>query len=361
MRGLAQGEQSTLADPRLQLVFRSGGYLADPVSGSVVVQDIRSHLTTPTTKVVAAALDATTQKVGTGRYAILTGSTTTWTAGTYRAVCTYVMTAGGPTYTQVVEFEILSAVDWPTGAGYVGYLSTRRAWEEPYAASTVAAATLHRHIAEQSGKLEFYTGRFFEPRYLKVKVSGQNAAKLILNNPIIALEDAYAVWQTTTGEDTYKFEQYLYKVYNRHLDGYAAEVDDRIYPHIELTDVDGDVVTVSSWAWPYGNQNIEVRGVFGYTDPEMDQNQGRVLVGRTPRDIERICGALIARAIEDPTLTALSTWSPGSLSSYRTRDQAVTFGSSGGGGGGGASEPTGDPLVDSLLVRYCRPMAFKAV
>jgi uncharacterized membrane protein YgcG len=365
MQGLTQGEQSTLANPRLQLICRSGGYLADLVSGSVLIQDVRAHASAVAVKVAAAAIVPATQKVGTGRYAILTGNTTAWSIGTYRAVCTYVMTAGGPTYTQVIEFEILSATDWPDGSDYSGYLSTRRAYQDSYAASTVARETLHRHIDEQSKRIDMMTGRIFSPRYLRMKVGGQEASKLLLNLPVIAIEDIYAVWQTTTGQDSYKFEQYLYKVYNRHLDGYATEQDDRYLPFIELTDVDGTVVKANdNWAWPYGNQNIEVRGVFGYTDPVFDPNNGQVLIGNTPAGIVRATGALVTRAIADPTLSNAYTWASGSARSWRTRDQSLTLGGGSGGssgGGGNAAELTGDALIDSLLLRYCRPAAFGAV
>jgi len=362
MRGLAKVEQSSVANPVLQLFCRSGGYLADLYSGTFKIDDIHSHSVALVNKVPSTSFTAA-HKLGTGRYVVPTGATSSWNYGTHRATCTYKMENGGPDFIQVIDFEVLDAADWASGASYVGYLSTRRAWQDSFAASTVAVATLHRQIAEVSRRIEAWTGRWFEPRYLKVKKTGKSDPVLILNQPVIALEDIYAVWQTTTGTDTYKYEQYLYKVYNRHLDGFMEE-DDRVFPKIELTDVDGSVVEVSDFAWPYGNQNIELRGVFGWTDPEFDPNNSQVLVGQTPLDIGRACGVLVARMNEDPTMTSTMTWSPSSVRSIRTRDQSITFGGSGGGSSsssGGSSEPSGDALVDAILIKYCTPMAVGGV
>jgi len=361
MRALCKAETSSAANPALQLFCRSGGYLADLYSGTFKIDDIHSHSVALSNKVVTTAFGPA-HKLGTGRYVIPTGSTSAWNYGTHRVTCVYKMADGGPDFTQAFDFEVLDPADWASGASYVGYLSTRRAWQDSFAATTVTAQTLHRQIAEISRRIEAWTGRWFEPRYVKIRKSGQSNPILILNQPVIAIEDIYAVWQTTTGQDTYKYEQYLYKVYNRHLDGFAEE-DDRILPKIELTDVDGSIVEVSDFAWPYGNQNVELRGVFGWTDPEFDPNNSQVLIGQTPIDIGRACGALVARMNEDPTMTSAMTWSPGSVRSMRTRDQSITFGGGGGGSssGGGGSEPSGDPLVDAILVKYCQSMGVGAL
>lgn len=351
MRGIAKGETCTKANPILQLVCRSGGFLADLYSGSYLIQDIRDPTIAAATVVTSTLFVAGTHKVAIGRYALATGATTGWNIGTHRAVCTYKMASGGPDYTQIVEFEVLDSADWPTGNQYTGYLSTRSAYVETYVGTSTTRQKLHRWIDEVSRRIEMWTGRWFDPRFIKMKKRGQNSPTLLLQQPIIALEDTYAIWQTTTGQDSYKYEQYLYKVYNRHLDGFLEE-DDRCNPLIELTDVDGTVVEVSDFSWPYGNQNIELWGVFGYTDPEFDPNNGQILIGKTPVDISRAVGALVSRINDDPTMTSLSTWSPGSLRSMRTRDQSITFGGSAGSSG---SEPSGDPLVDGILIKYCQP------
>lgn len=364
MRGLAIGEASSTSNPVLQLFARSGGFLTDIYSGSFKIEDIHDASVAASTVVASTPLSSG-DKVGTGRYALPTGDTSAWNEGTHRAVVTYVMTSGGPTYTQVIEFEMLDATEWPQSGAFVTYLSSRRAYQDSFISSSVTRSQFHRIAASVSQMIEHWTKRWFEPRYTIVRVSGMADQRLLLDVPIIAIEDIYAVWNTTTGEDTYTYEQYLYKVYNRHLAAFA-EVDDRIYPHIELVNVTGTIVRVSGFAWPYGNQNIKAQGVFGYTDPDFDPNSADVLIGHTPMDIARVCGALVYRELEDPTLSDPFSSAPGSIRSYRTRHQAVTFGSSGGssgggGGGSGSSEMSGDPLVDVILAKYCRPPAAGAL
>lgn len=357
MRGIAKGEQSSLTNPLLVLYVRSGGYLADFYSGSVVIEDIKSASAVPVTVVASANITTAGNKLGIGRYVILTGATSTWSIGTHRATVQYKMTVTGPTYWQVIEFELLDNAEWPTGQPYVGYISTRIALGDAFVASTITRQQLHRYIDEVSHAVEVWTGRWFEPRYRIIKKRGQALPVLRLDIPIIAIEDIYAIWQTTTGQDSYKYEQYLFKVYNRHLDAQVEE-DDRRDPNLELTDVDGTVVEVSGFAWPYGNQNIEVRGVFGYTDPEFDPNSGSTVIGKTPADIARAVGALVSRRISDPAMSSLLTSSPGGVTSMKTRDQSISFG---GASSSEGSSLSGDSLIDQILIKYCKPFAFGAV
>ena len=358
MRGLAIGEQSSVNNPAIQLFVRSGGFLTDLYAGTYKVESISDATGGSPTELVAQTSFTAAEKVGTGRYAIPTGSTSSWCLGTHRAVCSYQLEDGGPTYVQVIEFEMLDPADWPASSQFVTYLSSRRAYIDEFVTSKVSITKIHRITAEVSRNIERWTGRWFDPRYLKLKVRGRATEKLLLDAPIIAVEDTYAVWKTTSGEDTYKFEQYLYKVYNRHLDG--LEADDRKNPHLELVNVSGTIVRVSGYAWPYGNQNIEVRGIFGYTEPDQDPHAGKVLIGHTPRDLARAVGALTQRQVANPSMSDPLTWSPGSVKSMRTRHQSISFGGSGG-GGSSASELSGDPLVDSLLLPYCRPPAVGAI
>jgi len=357
MRGLTAGEASSVTTPLLQLFCRSGGFLADFVSGTYKIDYIGDPSVAPTAKVALTAF-AAGDKVATGRYAIPTGDTSAWTVGTHRAVCMYQMEAGGPTYPQILEFEILDSGDFPTGANYTGYISVRRAIQDEYVMTTDATATVQRYICRASQQVEVWTRRWFEPRYVVMKVAGTERSQLLLREAIIAIEDVYAIWQTTTGQDTYKFEQYLYKVYNRQLDG-PAELDDRWNPLLYLTDVDGTIPRVEGFAWPYGNQNIQIQGVFGFTDPQHDPHAGEVLIGETPRPIAQVVGALVNRYLEDPMLSSAMVHQPGTISMAKTRDQSYRRG--GGGGTTETSNMSGDPILDQILQRYCAPLAVGAM
>jgi len=361
MRGLTVGEVSSASNPVLQLFARSGGNLVDIYSGTYRIEDVRVAGATPVVKVSATSI-VEANKLATGRYLLATGTTTTWSVGSHRAVVHYTLEDGGPTYMQVIDFEVLDAVDWPSGGAYTGYLSTRQAYQDSYAADTVLRPQLHRLIADVSRSIEQWTHRWFDPRYLNFLVNGHKAQDLLFDSPIIAIGEVSIVWNTGGVENSYLYDPLYYRVYNRHLSGYF-ETDDRRNPKIGLKDIDSVLSRTTGYLWPDGRQNLRVKGVFGYTDPDFDPNGGDVLIGRTPADIGRACGALIARILADPTLTDPMTWAPGSVRSYRTRYQSVTFGGGGGGssGGGGASDLSGDPLVDAILIKYCKPPAFGAV
>ena len=289
MKGLAVGEQSSVSRPILQLFSRSAGYLADIDSGSFIIEDISG--TTPSTVVSTTNLTAT-EKLATGRYAITTGDTSAWDPGSHRVVVTYTLESGGVEYTQVIPFEVLTAVDWPTGMAYTGYLSSKLAQDDGYLASTVTMAKVHRLLDQASKQVEHWTHRFFEPRYLEVRHNGQNDPTLLFDHAIIALEDVWAIWESTTStEDSYKYEQYLYKVFNRHLDGFLGE-DDRDHPRIELVSIDGTIVQPEDYTWPFGTHNLLTKGVFGFTNPYVDPTGGRTGVGLTPHDIGVAVGAL---------------------------------------------------------------------
>lgn len=366
MRGLARGETSSTTNPVLQLFSRQGGFLVDIYSGSFVIEDIRAPGADPVEKVAATALTVA-DKVSTGCYAIPSGSTAAWNIGTHRVTVSYVLEDGGPTYKQIIDFEILDVIDWPASGAFVSYISSRNAYLDGYVVETTTPQQIHRHTSEVSHAIEQWTRRWFEPRFITLRTNGGPGRTILLDNPIIAVADVTSVWDE---DGSYVHPHTYYKVFNRHLDGFF-DVDDRKNPKIEITSTAGLITRearLAAAAWPSGVQNLEVSGVFGYTDADFDPTDGAVLIGHAPVDLSRACGVLMGRQISDPGLTNPMTWSPGSVRSYRTRYQSVTFGGGGssssggggGGGGGGGDALSGDPLIDAILVKYYRPIAFGA-
>lgn len=336
MKGLAKGEQSTLANPRLQLIARSGGFLVDIYSGSYVIQDIRTG--DPAEKVASQTIHTTNDRVGKGRYALKTGATADWSLGTHRAIVTFQLSASGSSHTQVVEFEILDPADWVTGQGYIGYISTRKMLLDNITTlPKMSVQDMHRMIREYSQLITQWTGRMgFHPIYTTLKVDGSGTLQLLLDEAIIALDKI-------TDEEGTEYDATAYQVFNRHLNNGP---DDRYNPKVSRTDE----------LWPEGRQNVWIAGVFGFTDPEpAEDTSEQVSIGYTPEELGRIIGVLINRRIEDPQLTDPTVASPGSVRSMRTRDQAITLGGAAASSDGQGSM-TGDPLLDQLLVRFARPV-----
>lgn len=353
MKGLTKGEQASTTNPVLQLLVRVGGFLTDIYSGTFRIDDVVAPAGTVVARVASTPINTTTHRIGLGRYAVPSGATSSWVLGTHRVVYTYVLVAGGPTYTQVQEFELLSSSDWPVGYGFLTYLSTRKAWQDGVAAETVGAAELHRQLRTKSVFVDQATGRFFEPRYLSARIRGSGTPMLLLDQPIIALEGvSYAF-----GDDATEYPTESYRVYNRHLSGNFISGDDRTSPKIAMLSgeymLDSGSIAVATWPSIVGEQNVLIKGVFGYTDPDPDPNGADIGLGHTPDDIAQVVGALVARMRLDPTLSSPTVSSPGSIRMMKTRDQSVMFGV--GVGDTSPSSSTGDPVLDRILMRYTRP------
>jgi len=354
MRGLVPGEQSSTTNPVLQLFCRSAEFLTDLYEGTFRIESILTPGAAPVVKVAATPFDST-HKLGIGRYMIPTGDTASWTKGTHRAVCLYAMESGGKTYTQVIEFEILDSATFASGAGFSAYASSL-AMLSVQALSTKTVAELQQNLSDNSRRIEQWTRRFFEPRYQRIRISGTRTISLRLNEAIIAIEDVYAYAKYSTGEEWYAIRNHgSFQAFNRHLDGLLSP-DDRKDPRLEMiSDSYIDNEPIYTFDWPYGHQNIEVRGVFGYTDPEGDESGGRVLIGRTPRVLSQVLTALVYRSLLDPTLSDLTRQSPGSIKSMSTRAQSIAFGG-GGVAAGVDAGMSGDPIIDRMLLPLCAPL-----
>ena len=353
MKGLAKGEASTLLNPVLTFYCRVGEFLTDPYAASFTITEIRDPGTAAVAKVTSTAVHLVNDKIGTGRFVIKTGDTATWNYGTHRALVSYQLVSGGRTYYQEILFEVLDPADFPTGQYYTGYVSTRQMYADGlYTFAGRAPQSLHRRIHRASVQVEGWTQRIFEPRYLGVQVNVEEQSKLFLDEAIIAIDQAYTVSRTTSGaEELSAIDRGAYKVLNRHMDG-VLNPDDRFNPQLLVHPSISSVEVSNSYLWPLGRLNAVIQGVFGFIDPE--PNAGTTLIGRTPEDIVVVVSALVDRSISDPGLNSPSVQSPGSVRSYRTRDQSISFfgdatRSLGNGGW------TGDSTLDQLLARFVKP------
>lgn len=104
--------------------------------------------------------------------------------------------------------------------------------------------------------------------------------------------------------------------------------------------------------WPKGRRNIVIEGVFGYTEDDPEDEEG---LGITPPAIRRAClmmviGRLTPLAEDDPGRDAKR------VTAMRTRTQSVDLREI----RQDEAPLTGDPDVDQILVRYCRPIGLGA-
>jgi hypothetical protein len=191
-------------------------------------------------------------------------------------------------------------------------------------------------LEEASRTIDRLTGWFFEPRREIVRVSGRGAPSLELPFPPIALEHvrvgggfwmrAYDVPLTS---DTLWIEG-------------APVRPDFVAPRLTLR---------FGYAFPHGQGNVEVTGIFGYTEPDGTP------YGRTPLGIRRAAMVLAVRAL--PAIGDIEAREDverrARLVEERTRDQSYRL----------APPPaglflTGEPEVDEILVCYRKPLGVGA-
>jgi hypothetical protein len=137
--------------------------------------------------------------------------------------------------------------------------------------------------------------------------------------------------------------------------------DDRDDPRIEIERFEG-IIYESLEFFPNGPQVTHITGVFGYTDPDGSP------FGQVPINLARVVGIFALRETTDYFASNPTISEPGSIQSMKTRDQSITFASTGGSAGGGGRSGraaygglTGDDVVDQILINYVRPVHMRAV
>lgn len=217
--------------------------------------------------------------------------------------------------------------------------------------------------------VEEITSQFFEPRYLVHDYDGKGGPGIQTTHPIVGLTDVAFTFTTFTPADLPIMEGDL-RVYNRHIRQGLLNPDDRQNPRIEFLrspvyrfprgQILGDTDLLSgSVGFPDSQQNVKLRGVFGYTDPDASP------FGKTPDLIREVTLRLAARYIE-PLWQQLGgaggkVGFAGPISAERTLDQSVSFanmGSESGAQNAFAGVFTGDPEIDQILALYMAPPRF---
>lgn len=194
---------------------------------------------------------------------------------------------------------------------------------------TAAQATDERLAAlidEASRTIDRITGWFFSPRLQTYRLDGRGAPSIEPPAPPIRI-DRLAVGGTELSLDTSGLV----------ILGAPCQPG-----------FDGPRITLRHGRFPRGRGNVEVEGLFGYTEDDGSPH------GRTPLAIRRACMLLVLRALPpladgDAAGDARNRWR---LVEERTRDQSYRLDSDRRPG-----DLTGDPEIDALLGRYRRPPA----
>ena len=360
MTALAEGQSSSCSLPVLQLFAvdpDSDGFLGDIDNGTYRILDSAG------TEIIAATAFNTADcptgdRLGIGRYVIPFTVPASPELGTWTVELSYQHTATGGTRTQTLSFEVLGKVSDPLSRTYTTVAAMRAAGIKA-GPGGVTADELRNLIILASQYVEHFTGRYFVPVAKTIKVDGNGARGIQINEPIIAIAQA-RVLLSSFEPSTDTIDRSSIRVYNRHLTQGLLDPDDRDNPRFEFffhEDTGQVQATIASskplfaFQWTRGRQNIEFNGVFGFTDPDGSP------LGKTPTLIEHATKLLVIRnapSLLDPDKRedAQNAWR---VIEHRTRDQQIKFGFDAANSRivGGF---TGDPEIDNILARFVRPL-----
>lgn len=355
MPAVAQNEANSCNNPLITFAHQAAGRMADLSALSFVVRDLT---VTPAVTVVAStpvnvAACPAGNRLSLGRY-VAPFTATAWSLGTHEIIWTYTPAAGGPSFPMRRRFEVVDPTEWATGRSYLAYLDSLRAQQLGIVAPTGGTITdIQRALEEASRVVEQYTGRFFEPRYETLVLSSKGERSLSIGAPIVGIEEIGVRGLNSLDTEIRAIVDLdLIAIHNRHLRGVLSP-DDRDAPRLayELEIDPLATLTVDQLRFARGVHNIDVLGVFGYTDPDGTP------VGKTPSLIQRAVAIIANRRLVDPLGDDPSA-DAGRIRSYRTRDQSISF--FGASDTGTPSGATGDAQVDAILGQFRRPPQFGA-
>ncbi|MBU1483190.1 MAG: hypothetical protein KKH12_16120 [Gammaproteobacteria bacterium] len=234
----------------------------------------------------------------------------------------------------IEEFTVGDVVEVSTSF-YDGYCSVQDCRDEGITEVLLSDDRLGEMIELASQEIDSLCRTWFKPRQRTFRLDGHGHAMLYLPAPPIIIESVELVG-----------------------DRGAYDVDD-----IELVEpspregtrfIEMPALRLGLYGgyFPKGRRNVEVVGVFGYTE------QDGTALGRVPLAIKRATIMLVALMAEKIGLSAAGGGGSGlgaaPVKQIKTADQTVTFSTeSGGASSSGLSAPfTGNAALDMIISRY---------
>jgi hypothetical protein len=369
MPRIAQGQTSDCANPVLDLFTVVNGLVTDVEVLEFQIWDVTG---TPVQVFPVSGRQAVDladcpvgDRLGLGHYVAEWPVPAVEPVGAHEVRWFFRLTVGGAELTSTEPFDVVESV---SAGPFLGYCTVQDLRDEGVPTTGVGAKTdaeLARIIERSTQLIDVFTGRFFRPVPMQIRVDGTGGRELLLGHPIVSISEVRLVSSSFIDSEAQVVELDDLEIYNRHLGG-LLNPDDRENPRLSWVEFDERLERLPFAAfdvhgvfepsrWPRGRQNVQITGIFGYTDPDGTPT------GRTPDLISRACALLAIRDAEvltsEDRFDARNAWR---LSKLKTRDQEIQWGVPGSLGGRGAGACTGDPEIDTILARYSRPPNFGA-
>lgn len=355
---VTRGQTLSAALPALVFIHQVHGVLVDLFSLKFQIFDASDEtkyltpvqvfpVTVDTKQTVAIAGG---DRLGLGRYAA-TGWTVAGTApaGSYEVRWFFQATSTDAEVTVRQPFEVLAAGIVPLDVPL--YASVAALRSEGVSATQASEARALAALIRASRFIERMTERQFRPQHKTMTLDGTGGNAMVLGEALIGIESLNFSTSPLFPSDL-TVEPDFFRAYNRHLQGLTSP-DDRDAPRIEMFRSSEDLsglrpFTFSHLIFPRGHHNVEVKGVFGYTDADGSP------MGQTPDDIRTTTVLLALRML--PKMTSCDR--DDILNAYRiqtesTRDQSYTLAPLK--DSHRVGRITGDPEIDFVLMRYKRP------
>lgn len=198
------------------------------------------------------------------------------------------------------------------------------------------------------------TGRWFGPRTFddtnRLSLDGKGGRILHLAIPVIRLDKLF-VELPSFEPSLDEVDLDAVRVYNRHMTG-MTQPDDRENPRIVFAATGGINQVVSTGFFPFprtfftGRQNVQLEGVFGYTDPDGSE------FGEIPQLIRQATCRLVQRdlLLDSDLKGKLNVKNAFRIASDKQGKTTIRLQDLWLKGG-----LTGDPEIDTILMAYRRP------
>lgn len=344
MPSIVLGQASSCSNPLLPFFYQEGGLMADLYALRYEVFRLEQASILVSGTIDTDLCSEGGNKIATGYYvAPLDPQVEGLDEGPYEIVWYYKPASTDAEQATSYYFEVLNASYFRVSRAYEGYAASN--------ASALSAYDAHERqqaIFDASRQVERLTERIFFPRYMALSQTVRPSSRVLwFDQPVIGLssivlESADVVIGTLS---TYEVDITGMRVFNRHL-GYLLSPDDRDNPKIAFANVGEPNLYIEPPMFPSGCKNVTVTGVFGYTDPDGGP------FGIVPPPIAEVVTALAYKRLLDPLGKDPFLQQPGTVRSARTRDQSITFDTS---GFSSSSSLTGDERLDKILLDYYRP------